>query len=620
MTYITNPLGLHDIFNLALTCRQFSYLINNDDICKTALETHASYSAELRDIRSSRQYARGFRRLVKIRDAIATASPYSVAVVACANDFIYCNGMLCYTLGPERLRILDLHNSGFEEVVIDTAALLQSVPDENLGNNSYKFRPIHYAEGIVSCLYTPPKIEGRSRLLVLNLHERKLLTCHRLESHQKLFVRNTQNYLYYGTHSFTGDDGFKRWVLKHFSIRDKQWGSGHLDLEDIVGSDIGATVCFEIMDDHFYGLSSLSSFDVYETDWTSYYHGFRFPVGSSRPRDMQLTSKKKMWRRQHQEGPIDDRWSTLSLEKDPAGGKLMAVECRREYLVGDCSSTRSSYRTELNFCASDDSDNDHSDSEYDEDEADHPSGSTSAAATTTPTRDPSTVHRGDDGSTIPAATFTHCFIRSYHQSCETFMDLINDPAASEAMVQRPQLRSISRSSPAGRQQSSGKLSQVSCWPQSTDAEKRDPSLEALENILNPRGKQFHGPISGAMDDRSIVYAVGQPSHHSTRPLVFISFDPSIKLRGLTSWPGGPTGASLALQKPRSCETSSMGCYPTPQSMPASAMASRNASFSEGCMSDKKEAAWGSITPAMYSDSLRNIGTPTGFNFAYCGDH
>ncbi|KAF3809159.1 hypothetical protein GCG54_00011355 [Colletotrichum gloeosporioides] len=608
MTYITNPLGLHDIFNLALTCRQFSYLITNDDI------------SELRVIRSSKQYARGFRRLVKIRDAIATATPYSVAVVACANDFIYCNGMLCYTVGPERLRILDLHNSGSVEMVIDTAALLRSVPDENLGNNSYKFRPIHYAEGIVSCLYTPPKIEGRSRLLVLNLHERKLLTCHRLESHQKLFVRNTQNYLYYGTHSFVGDDGFKRWVLKQFSIRDQQWGSGHLDLEDIVGSDIGATVCFEIIDDYFYGLSSLSSFDVYETDWTSYYLGFRFPVGSSRPRDMQLTSKKKMWRRQHQEGPIDDRWSTLSLEKDPVGGNLMAVECRREYLVGDCSSTRTSYRTDLNFGGSDDSDSDQSDYEYDADEMEHPSDSTSAAAKTTPSRDPSTVHRGDDGSTIPAATFTHCFIRSYHPSCETFMDLINDPAASETMIQRPQIRSISRSMPAGRQQSSDKASEVSCWPQSLGTEKRGSSCEALGNILNPRGKQFHGPISGAMDDRSIVYAVGQPSHHSTRPLVFISFDPSIRLGGLTCWPGGPTGPPLVLQKPRSCEASSMGCYPTPQSMPDSAPTSRNASFSEGCMSDKKEAAWGSITPAMYSDSLRNIGTPTGFNFAYCGDH
>lgn len=38
MTYIANSLNLHDIFNLSLACKQFRYLVDNDDICRAALE------------------------------------------------------------------------------------------------------------------------------------------------------------------------------------------------------------------------------------------------------------------------------------------------------------------------------------------------------------------------------------------------------------------------------------------------------------------------------------------------------------------------------------------------------------------------------------------------------
>ncbi|KAF9882068.1 f-box domain-containing protein [Colletotrichum karsti] len=542
--------------------------------------------------------------MVKIRDSITTAIPYSVALVAFADDFVYTSGMLCYTVGRESLRLLDLHKSADTEIVIDTRVLLQSVPEQNFGNSNYKFRPIHYADGIVSCLYIPPRTEGRSHLLVIDIGTRQLLTCHRLESHQKLFVRNDGDHLYYGTHSLVGDDGFKRWVLKRFSILDKKWGPGHLDLEDLVGSDIGATVCFEIIDGYFYGLSSLTSFEVYETDWTSIYYGFRFPVGSSCPRDMELTSKKDMWRRQQNEGPIDDRWSTLGLEKDPATGKFMVVECRREYLVDDCSSTRTSYRTELEFSNEDE---DNLEEEGDAQARTHPS---------------SLTHRGDSGSTTPSITLTHCFIRSYNKSCETFIDLVNDPIAAESMAQRPQLRSISRLRQGEISQRQGEsltntTNNISWWLPENNAQQRNAKLDELDYILNPRGKSQQNVISGVMDDRSIVYAVGPRSSQSKRPLVFISFDPSIKLRGLDHWPGGPRTAPVPSGDHKKTEAN-----PTPQSIPASAPAVSTPGPSKLGADPISETgkpelpAWGTA-PAMYSE-MRTLGTPSGFDFAYHG--
>ncbi|TEA21933.1 hypothetical protein C8034_v003257 [Colletotrichum sidae] len=639
MTYIASTLDVYDIFSLGLTCRQFNYFLHNENICRTTLESHAHYSAEHGLARSSGQFSRCFRRLVKTRQAIATATPYAAALLAWADDFVYCSGMLCYTVGPQSLRLLDLHKSADLEAVIDTRALLRSVDEGSLANINYKFRPVHYADGVLSCLYTPAKQEGPGRLIVVDWAQRKPLTCRRLESSHKIFVRNDRRHLYYGTYSMMGDDGFKRWVLNYYDIEAGTWASGNMALEDLVGSDVGSTICFEIIDNYFYGLSSLTSYDVYETDSKSHYYAFRFLVGCSRPEDMQL-ALDKLWRRDHEEGPIDDRWSTISLEKDPATGQLMIIECRKEYLVGDCSSTRTSYRTELGF-SSEETTNDF-ETVTESETADEPKSPAER-------RNPLHVHRGDDASTAPAVTLTHCYLRSYHQACGIFLDLVNDPEAMESMKQRPQLRAMTRihSANSGRHgahtecdnqiqgvhQVQGETNIISWWPPKPDVDHPDPRQEALDKVLNPRGSGHYGPITGVMDDRSMVYTVGQRSSQRKRPLVFLSFDPAIRLPGLIDWPGGPATPSRTPSKESANACANRNPYPTPQSLPVSAPASRNTSVSEGfipiplptstntssSVSEPDSPAWGRVAPALYVDTLRTTGAPAGFNFAHCSD-
>ncbi|KAK1543473.1 F-box domain-containing protein [Colletotrichum paranaense] len=651
MTYIANSLNLHDIFNLSLACRQFRYLVSNDDICRAALETHAPYSADFLAARSSKQYARCLRRLVKLQDAIATAKPYTTALVAHAVDFIYCNGTLCYTESYEVLRLLNLHASSDSEDIIDTRMLLQSVPGANLANNKYKFRPIYFAHGILSCLYSPPKNEGRSRLVVINVEKRTLLTTQRLESTSKLFVRNNQDYLYYGTHSVTGDDGFKRWVLRRFDLQTKQWIPGHLDLEDLAGSDIGATVCFEIIDGYFYGLSSLNSFEVYETDSLSYYYGFRLPVGSTQPGDMQLASKESMLRRDHKDGPIDDRWSTLQLAKDLVTGNIMVSECRREWLVNESSSARTAYRKELVFATHpvDPGDRDTEADTHQNAYISTPRCSSTKLVSLEKKEDTTYAHRGDDGSTLPTITLSHCFIRSYNQACGSFVDLVNDPVATEAMTQRPQIRSISRFSQSGTGRvpkespadSSAQVShqthgpnEISSWPPEVDVSQPNVHLDALDNILCPKGQSTFGNISGVMDERSLVYAIGQRGPQTRRPLVFICFDPSIKLTGLARWPGGPTTPPCTRKPTEGDDVRDSGPYPTPQSLPVSAPCSRNPSFSEGSIPHLSQTSanvqtdigrpdapsWIRRASAAYVQTIYALGSPVGFNFAFCKDH
>ncbi|KAK2003202.1 hypothetical protein LX36DRAFT_566584 [Colletotrichum falcatum] len=656
MSYIADSLDLHDIFNLSLTCSQFRYIAYSGDICRAALETNTSYSAEVQNARSSRQFARSLRRMVKIQNAIAAAAPYSVALVAQADEYVYCDGMLCYTHGHESLRLLHLHESADSEIVIDIGTLLQSVLGSHLGDSRCKFRPIHFACGIVSCLCIPPKSEGRSRLIIIDIQRKRLLTAHPLESTSRLFVRNNREHLYYGTHSLTGDDGFKRWALKVFDICKDQWAPGHLELEDLVGSDIGATVCFELFGDHFYGISSLNTFEVYENDWTSYYYGFRLPIGSAQAEDMQLTSKNAMWRRQHDEGPIDDRWSTLRLEKDPSTGIIMVSECRREWLIDECSSTRTSYRTALRFSnrhrrSVEDFDSD-SGSETDTGTSEMVSGhpcSTGKIAHTENQRRESHPHRGDDGFTAPAITLSQCFIRRYNYSCETFTDLVNDPEATDLMKRRLQLRCISRFTYAGGgrrlRETAAKdstkaahqlsaLNKTSWWPPKVDVSQDDVRFVELDNLLNPKGHNTQGPISGVMDDRSMVYAVGPRTSQSKRPLVFISFDPATRLPNAKHWPGGPMAPLRSRPKAQGDNTMDSCPYPTPQSLPASEPTSRNPSFSEEPFPGPKQPSrgllpdicslyvppWFRKSPAAYLHDANTTGKPSGFNFAYSGDH
>jgi hypothetical protein len=58
-------------------------------------------------------------------------------------------------------------------------------------------------------------------------------------------------------------------------------------------------------------------------------------------------------------------------------------------------------------------------------------------------------------------------------------------------------------------------------------------VDALYNLLNP--SSYLGNVEGTADERSLVYATGR--HGKPKALVFVGFDPAIKLAGLKRWTG-----------------------------------------------------------------------------------
>ncbi|WQF76961.1 hypothetical protein CDEST_01975 [Colletotrichum destructivum] len=192
--------------------------------------------------------------------------------------------------------------------------------------------------------------------------------------------------------------------------------------------------------------------------------------------------------------------------------------------------------------------------------------------------------------------------------------------------------SLQRSSADGSGQGALQLctpNTISWWPPKLETSQDTSCPQKLDNILNPKDHDIYSPISGVMDDRSMIYAVEPRASQSTRPLIFISFDPAIRLLSLVDWPGGPTMSLRTQPKTQGDNATSARPYPTPQLLPALAPASRHISFSEGSCPGPRHPSpgqsdvrcpeaptWIRRAPAAYLQSTSTSENPSGFNFAH----
>lgn len=558
----------------------------------------APYAAEVAAAGKTGNYARALRLLAKRRLSISYAEPYLAATVASTQAYVYCNGTLVYYRNRNKhrtLHILDLHGASDTEIVVDIRALLDKAVHESRGTASYKFVPVHYANGIVTCRYTHDKSIPASWLVVFSLREHWTLS-HPLESVYKLFARNNERHLCFGTYSHREEDGHRRWALRTCNLETQTWDAPKIILMDMAGSDLGSTISFEIYDNFFYGLSNMETFDADGTDYSSYYYCFRFPLGHATR--SQIPSKASLWRRKNAEGALDDRFTSLQLTKDVATGRLSIVESRKEWLVGKSGARRTYYTMSLRFPGEKEDGGGGNDASSSIHKGDQPIADTAAATTGGMTsndsssshqndepdgnisvtagpakkpaklgplsRSPHDVHIGDKSSAILLHTDSKTIIRSYHPECSTFVDVVDDHPADDPGTQRIRIRAGPRRlKPLDSQGVAGPVADakypeedierlyrggsVTYWPPEAGPDRSEPWLDRLSLMLNP--PTHPGYSGGTSDDRSVLIATG-PGKGALRRLIFISFDPSIRFSGVSPARGmaqgtapqdGPTG-------------------------------------------------------------------------------
>ncbi|KAI9761248.1 MAG: hypothetical protein M4579_001168 [Chaenotheca gracillima] len=294
------------------------------------------------------------------------AAPVSVTVLGYGDEFIYNEGILCYT-ASEKLRVLNIHGlsrssqQDFEsteqggdlplERVFDLPQLLAPNMNESRIENLDRedFSLVHYSHGWLTCLWSPRnRPKSRAWLICLNLYSESSGPAEiRLNlgwrSTKKIVVRNTTTHLFCGIWDDRRINSPSDWCFYRYSLDPIEQLPAEIRLGRFVGSEPGVTSCFEIHDGYLYAVSSQSSMPNQEVEYTSYYHCVRVPV-DGHERDLEIL---KVWRRNHEEGPINDGWTSLSLHKDEESGQLLIGESRREWTGGVSSSQRTYYMHEI---------------------------------------------------------------------------------------------------------------------------------------------------------------------------------------------------------------------------------------------------------------------------------
>ncbi|KAK7754837.1 hypothetical protein SLS62_003151 [Diatrype stigma] len=553
MGFIIRNLEIEDIFDLSLVSKHFQYLVREDRFCRVILTEKAPYALETREAETT-GYARALRRLIKRRCALSQADPFVIGNVGSANSYFYHGGVLCYIVEarPNRwLRILDLRNSADTELVVDIPKLVSEAILGTRRSTKFKFRILHHAEGITSCLFAFALPEIENWLLVFKAGEQLLFEPLQLCATQKIFVRNNSEFLYFGTYSDPDDQGGRRWALRGFEIKEQRWLDKKVRLSNVESHEIGSTVCFEVIGDYFYALSIPPDREAEEPEprWVSYYQCSRFRLDEKDPEELQEMKKKHSWRRHHLEGPIDDRWGFLKLETDEVSGKIFIVESRKEWLSGKNGRQNTYYTTEVIFEDGDDSDDEDLLSEYSDDTLDD--GQSEYPYQEEPpdirTRSHSDVHPGVDPSTNPFYTRHRAHLQSYQRSSNTFFDLIDSSSTGEPDTQCLRLLAGSRRMkspfhstdiPPKPEDQLSLEEQIRMfyhpntrfmWPPEPKPSGPDPQLEEIRNILNP--PNCRGNITASGDERSVVYTTGE-GPTGLKALVYISFDPSAQLHGM----------------------------------------------------------------------------------------
>lgn len=281
-----------------------------------------------------------------------------------AVDAIFSGGVLC-ALEDSSVRILDLYG-GSDEMKVSIRDLVASPLANNMGAHCNCIQLLSYHKGTLAFRYSD--LDGSHLLMAVDISNPRglvhLFAPEPLRSCNKLFVLQTSEYLFYGTHSARATwqgqaEPFHEWLIRGIALRGGEFTTvGHdrtaslsrsqsIQLYGCTGSEIGSTVAFTIHDGYFYAVSSYDAPDVIEIDFTSYYHCTRFPLKDARQSSCQVVHD--VFRRQHRDGPLHDGWNTLDLQIDEESDELLIVEGRAEWSSSGRNLSRGIYTHKVNW-------------------------------------------------------------------------------------------------------------------------------------------------------------------------------------------------------------------------------------------------------------------------------
>ncbi|KAL8673815.1 MAG: hypothetical protein Q9168_001780 [Polycauliona sp. 1 TL-2023] len=519
------------------------------------------------------------------QQAWSEGRPRSAIVLGDGQSFLYRQGHLAY-VQDDLIRVLDVHSACRTEGVIYTSRIGPQLLDLDYKDSEVEM--LHLHDALLTIIYRGQNHTAgwTSWVLVIDISrcERALLAVN-LWTSEDLVVRNDHQYVcMVAPTGSSPNGGHREWVCRVWDTKNLPPRPSMLQIPDLSINELGQALIFEAFDGFLYAISTQPVREMEEPEWISHYTCFRFPLSNP---DKSTLESIKIWRRHHQEGPINDLWTDLQLVRDESTGELSIIEARKEWTEGSSTQKRTWYRQRLPAMFSspidkDDKDQDMVDSNDQDDTTPSLSQSENLNDLSIMTDPPYlfTVPPGENSPTtdrLPCDTHAECSstaaspsrvpnpslsktkFRTYINSASTFVDLIVDnrqDSSPTAWAQQLYLRIGSRKE-ASPLDEKGSLHPRKFYPHSTQAiegselryESRGihlwPPADApavLQDLLSGRTglrgssnsnesrSYLLGDVTAVADERSMVYLVKRKGAGETDKgrLILVNFDQYIQ--------------------------------------------------------------------------------------------
>ena len=402
--------------------------------------------------------------------------PVRVHKIGSSSDFVYSEGILCYLQGPS-LRILNLFESFTKEETVDLSPIARG------WNERASYRLIGCKDEVVTL-----RVRSRSRHTTVALTTRhgvhvgkRALLNLPVPRDSFVITRNDSRFLCVGVleKMIPPHSPSQQWAFSTYDMLNERnciaWCNlGYFDALN----ELGTSMTLDVIDGHFWVMTTELTHDREGRDPISYYGGYRYnletimsaatPQPSSQPDTSSAEDdfrKPEYWRlerRRQNEGPIHDLWTTLSLHKAEDDTHLI-LETRREWKDDNPEPIRSFYSirfspSEIPISSSTPSS---PASPTDQDPIATTSGTTaqdsaSSSSYSSDEEDPtqnlieSTMSKLPDNKFLnfkhglrerhveppasqPGTTFglNETLYRSYNESCDTFLDIVKRPLENQ---------------------------------------------------------------------------------------------------------------------------------------------------------------------------------------------
>ncbi|KAJ5572447.1 hypothetical protein N7450_009431 [Penicillium hetheringtonii] len=544
---IATSLDDRDCIHLSRANRSLYYSMQSELIARKTVENVFRHSKEGSiALRAQTGYRKAVSHRFDINEAVATATPYSVSVVAYATNFLYRQGVLCYRVGQE-IRLLNIHRAAQSERVLNLQHVLRGLKFGLVDRDATdRVKLIHYHDGIVVLRVINPDSRGDLLLAidmgrrVGNVKRKRLLLQAVVPSDVPIFVRNSRSYIWYGFFTAPSPNSDGVWSVWGVDFATSE--SIDFPLDRVVDGDLDQTLCFEMYQDHLYAVSTQVANNDDER-FSSFYHWF-----CHAPRQSGQKWNGRLWRREHREGPINEMWTDLSIRVDETTGKPVILECRREWRHGKSENHRTTYIQPLPT-PEEALERESSSPRWNPRFNNHTISVPKKRLRRFYHAEYEHTHDQNTRQEFIAARTKH---RSYNLSAATFIDLVNDPAPEADRLRsrdRIRLRTVSRKRKCPiDEEGTGLLFEhtqtdddgrpvegseerftsrgVHLWP-------AEDAPSELTHLLCPDTRT--GTVHAVSDERSLIYSISSPGlpldHHA---LLLISFDPKIRFPNLST--------------------------------------------------------------------------------------